>query len=124
GTRATALLRLTLNPEPYQRQTRLGDAGQHLEFAAVYPSRLRAEALWASLNNVLGPLSRPGDSAARTPFANPLAPPVTLEGLFRMEFAYDPSLRADEVEGSIPQALFLMNNRAINFRIEAKVSNL
>ena len=42
-----------------------------------------------------------------------------LENLFKQEFAFDPSTRADEVEGSIPQALMLMNNPAINQRIRA-----
>src|SRR5262249_40154681 len=36
----------------------------------------------------------------------------------------DPSLKADEVEGSIPQALMLMNNPTINERVEAKDTNL
>jgi hypothetical protein len=40
-----------------------------------------------------------------------------LEGEFKRIFEYDPSLKADEIEGSIPQALILMNNPAINQRI-------
>jgi hypothetical protein len=40
--------------------------------------------------------------------------------MFRQEFGFDPSLTADEVEGSIPQALILMNNAAINAKIKAE----
>ena len=47
-----------------------------------------------------------------------------LEGLFKQEFEFDPSLKPDEVEGSIPQALLLMNNPAINGRIQATGTNL
>ena len=44
-----------------------------------------------------------------------------MEALFKAEFAFDPSLKADEVEGSVPQALMLMNNPQLNDRIQAKV---
>jgi len=47
-----------------------------------------------------------------------------LEGLVKQEFDFDPSLKADEVEGSIPQALLLMNNPTINQRIQATGTNL
>src|SRR5262249_4867073 len=47
-----------------------------------------------------------------------------LEGLFKSEFAFDPSLKSDEVEGSIPQALLLMNNPQVNQRILARSTNL
>src|SRR5690242_11904559 len=47
-----------------------------------------------------------------------------LEGTFKDEFSFDPSTKADEVEGSIPQALLLMNNPQINQRIQARGSNL
>ena len=46
------------------------------------------------------------------------------EGQFRQEFDFDPSLKADEVEGSVPQALLMMNSPAINNRIQATGTNL
>src|SRR5207237_10177404 len=47
-----------------------------------------------------------------------------LEGQFKQEFRFDPSLKADEIESSIPQALLMMNNPAINNRIQARGTNL
>ena len=54
------LLRTICNSEAYQRQIRPGSsADEHLHFAAAYPTRLPAEALWQSLVNVLGSIGRP-----------------------------------------------------------------
>src|SRR5262249_1957678 len=119
-----ALYRTILNTETYQRQIRLGEsADQHLQFAAVYPTRLRADALWQSVVDVLGRMGQPG--GAPGPFAG-FRPGLRpgLEGAFKEEFAFDPSMKADEVEGTIPQALMLMNNRVLNGRIKAEGTNL
>src|SRR5262249_21559961 len=50
--------------------------------------------------------------------------PQGLEGLFKAEFDFDPSLKADEIEGSVSQALLLMNNATLNQRIQAKGTTL
>jgi hypothetical protein len=119
-----ALFRGIMNSETYQRQIRLGDsADQHLHFAAAYPTRLRADAIWDSLVSVLGGLGvQPNNNQPRP--MGPFGQRPGLEGLFKEEFKFDPSLKADEVEGSIPQALLLMNNPQINQRIQAKGTNL
>jgi hypothetical protein len=126
---AKSLFRELLNSETYQRQIRLGDsAEQHLRFAAAYPTRLRPDALWQALVNVLGaPKERPPQLANVRPglVAGGLAARQrTFESLFKREFNFDPSLKADEVEGSIPQALMLMNNAFFDQRIQAKDTNL
>jgi hypothetical protein len=114
-----ALYRAILNSQTYQRKLRSGEgADGHLHFAAAYPTRLPAESLWASLTNALGHLGPPPAMQARLkgrPFAM-----FGLEGLFKTEFSFDPSARADEIEGSIPQALLLMNNPAIQNRMSAR----
>jgi hypothetical protein len=118
-----ALFRTIVNSQTYQRQIRLGESTDaHLHFAAAYPTRLRADVLWESLTGVLG---RMGAPAALRPNAGPFAPRgFGLEGLFKDEFDFDPSARPDEVEGSIPQALLLMNNPQINQKIQARGTNL
>jgi hypothetical protein len=117
-----ALFHAVLTTETYQRQIRLGEsAEQHLHFAAAYPTRLRADALWDALVSVLGSLAPP--QAGPAP-ARPFAPRPGLEGLFKLEFRFDPSARPDEVEGSIPQALLLMNNPLLNQRLQAQGTNL
>jgi len=118
------LFRAVMNSDTYQRQIRLGElSDQHLHFAAAYPTRLRADALWDSLVGVLGNLGPPRDPARPRP-QGPFAMAPGLEGLFKLEFSFDPSLKPDEVEGSISQALLLMNNPLLNQRIQAKGTNL
>ncbi|HEY1860086.1 MAG TPA: DUF1549 domain-containing protein [Gemmataceae bacterium] len=115
--------RTVCNSQTYQRQIRLGESSeQHLHFAAAYPKRLPADALWESLANVLGHLSN--GPAPAGPYAGLRRGPQGLEGLFKAEFDFDPSLKADEIEGSISQALLLMNNPALNQRMQARGTTL
>jgi hypothetical protein len=117
------MFRAIMTSQTYQRQIRLGDStDQHLHFAAAYPTRLRADALWDSLVGVLGNLGPP-QQAPRRPMG-PFAGIGGLEGQFKEEFRFDPSLKADEIESSVPQALLMMNNPAINNRIQARGTNL
>ncbi len=119
------LLRTICNSAAYQRQIRPGSAAdEHLHFAAAYPTRLPAEVLWQSLVNVLGPLGPPVNP--RLILAAAFGPgnrPLPLEVTFLSEFRFDPSLKSDEVESSIPQALILMNNAQVNRTIQAKGDN-
>jgi hypothetical protein len=121
-----AMFRAILNSDTYQRQIRLGEsADQHLHFAAAYPTRLRPDALWESLVTVLGSLGpTPPPGAMRPMGMGPYARAGGLEVLFKEEFNFDPSMKSDEVEGSIPQALLMMNNPQINQRIQARGSNV
>jgi hypothetical protein len=116
-----ALFRAILNSQAYQRQIRLGEAAnEHLQFAASYPTRLAADALWQSLVGVLGRMGGPAPRGRRGPFAFLQG----LEGQVTAEFRFDPSAKPDEVESSVPQALLLMNNPIINQRINATGTNL
>jgi hypothetical protein len=120
-----ALLRVIANSETYQRQIRLGEStSEHLHFAAAYPTRLRADALWESLTGVLGQFGGPGPGFRPGPGGGPFGGRFGLEGTFKDEFKFDPSLKADEVESSVPQALLLMNNPQINQKIQARGTNL
>jgi hypothetical protein len=113
------LFRDILTSQTYQRQVRLNEsADEHLHFAAAYPTRLPADALWRSLVGVLGRFGGP------PPNAGPLAFRQGFQGLFQLEFDFDPSLKPDEVEGSIPQALLMMNNPVLNDRMQSKGKNL
>jgi hypothetical protein len=115
------MFRVVLNSQTYQRQLRPGEANDgHLHFAAAYPTRLRADSLWDSLIGVLGPFAGPPPALQERMKQNPLAMRFGLEGQFKTEFEFDPSTKADEVEGSIPQALFLMNNPAVCGKLLAR----
>jgi hypothetical protein len=115
------LFRVVLNSQTYQRQLRPGEtADGHLHFAAAYPTRLRADALWDSLVGVLGSFGQPPPAMRARQTNNPFGMRFGLEGQIKTEFAFDPSSKADEVEGSIPQALLLMNNPAIHQKLQAR----
>ena len=115
------LFRVVLNTQTYQRQSRLpASPNEHLLFAASHPTRLRADVLWDSLQNVLGNMSAPRPLGPRGPYAGLRG----LEGVFREEFKFDPSSKQEDVEGSISQALLLMNSPALNQRIQARNQNL
>jgi hypothetical protein len=118
------LFRTVMNSQTYQRQIRLGDSSEeHLHFAAAYPKRLPADALWQSLVGTLGPMGGPPGLAV-PPIAAMFGVRPGLEGEFKRQFEFDPSLKADEIEGSIPQALLLMNNPQLNNKIRAQGENL
>jgi len=112
------MFRLIANTQAYQRQVRPGESSdQHLHFTGAYPKRLDADALWHSLNAVLGKLEERGMGGRPGPGGRG---PVTLEAAFRQLFGFDPSLKADDIEGGIAQALMLMNNPTINKKIDAR----
>jgi len=115
------LFRVVLNSQTYQRQLRPGETSDgHLHFAAAYPTRLRADALWDSLVGVLGKFGQAPPGMQQRMQNNPFGMRFGLEGQVKTEFAFDPSIKADEIEGSIPQALLLMNSPAINQKLQAR----
>lgn len=116
------LYRAILNSQTYQRQMRPTDPGEeHLLFASTNPRRMSADALWQNLVGTLGPLGGGGFGGPKKGFGGPKGGFAGgLEGLFKREFQFDPSIKADEIEGTISQALILMNNPAIHQRIQAK----
>lgn len=111
------LMRVITATEAYQRESRARAEVGEAPFDASCPQRLRADQLFNSLTEVLGieedsaemrkgEYKRPGQQGPR--------------GRVNLTFGYDPSIRRDEVAGSIPQALFLMNSpelsKALNGR--------
>jgi hypothetical protein len=119
------LFRTITNTQAYQRQMRPGaSSGEHLRFAGVLPTRLRADALWEALVAALGAIPdppRPGPGMGGGQFAALFARyrPGGVQAGFKLLFDFDPSTRPDEVEGSVPQALVLMNNPFLAGRMKA-----
>jgi hypothetical protein len=117
------LIRDIMNSETYQRQIRPTDpADDHLLFATRNPVRMNGNALWQTLVGSIGPFNQGGKFGAAVP-KGPFGG-GGLEGQFKNEFSFDPSTKADEIEGSISQALILMNNPQINNKIKAQGTNL
>ena len=108
------LFRAIANTETYQRQIRSPDLGKSAAFASAAPVRLRADQLYKSLARVLG-------LKEEVP-QGPMGPGMGMYGRgpfqlrFRVEqlFGFDPSTSPDELNGTIPQALFMMNSGLVN----------
>jgi len=120
------VLRDILNSDTYQRQIRPGESGdEHQLFATHNPVRMNSNALWQSLTGTLGGLGGGGFGGfGKGPAMGKFGPGFGLEQQFKNEFAYDPSTKAEEIEGSIAQALILMNNPQINQKIKASPNNV
>ena len=115
------LFRAITNTEAYQRQIRSHDPNQTIPFAAAAPARLRADLLYDSIATVLGFKEQDQEQARQ---ANEMTMgPYRLRGGRRQEFhqlfAFDPSTRPEEINGTIPQALFMMNSGFVNNLIRA-----
>lgn len=119
------LFRDIMNSETYQRQIRPGEPGEeHLMFATRNLVRMNGNAMWQTLNTVLGPINSGLGGKFGAAGAGPLGRFGGLEQQFKNEFSFDPSTKAEEIEGSISQALMLMNNPQINQRIRAQGNNM
>jgi hypothetical protein len=118
------LFRDILNTQAYQRQIRLSESSDpHQQLAAANPTRLRPDALWQSLVTVLGRMGAP-PGQNRPMGMGPFGQRFGFEFFFQSEFDFDPSTKPDDVEGSISQALLMMNNPTVNQRIQARGTNL
>ncbi|HEY2759657.1 MAG TPA: DUF1549 domain-containing protein [Pirellulales bacterium] len=121
------LYRIVALTDAYQRESRSRRNPDEMAFAANCPERLRGDQLYDALVSALGmndgppgPLAKflgvgQGGGAGQGKGAYGVRGP---RGQFDQVFGYDPSTPRDEVTGSIPQALLLMNgplvNRSIN----------
>jgi hypothetical protein len=142
------LFRTLLNTEAYQRRAKSSSSPAGLtQLAAVCPSRLRADQIFEALAQALD-LPRPDADADSSPRngnvvqasagkpknAKKAAEAAGLAGAvdkkarqtaslrqpFGKLFGVDPSLLPDDVLGTIPQALFLMNAPIVHARTQAR----
>ena len=105
--------------EAYSRRSRERRTPDQTPFLANYPQRLRADQIFDILTSTLGlpqpaagmGMRGPGGGYGRAPGPR---------GEFNIAFGYDPSERRDDITGSIPQALLLMNAPLVNNAIDGK----
>lgn len=103
--------------QSYQRASRSRRTPDQPAFTANVPQRLRADQLFDNVLAALGtreppsfgPPGGPGARFNRGPRAS-----------FTSVFGYDPSERRDEVSGTIPQALTMMNSQFFSGLIDGK----
>jgi hypothetical protein len=123
------LFRTILNTRMYQRQSRSTKSESGLvPFAAACPSRLRADQIFDALSQALdfsldGRGGRAANGKGNKEEGSGNASPSGRRGgprqLMNSLFGIDPSIPHEEVVGTIPQALFLMNSPQINRLVRA-----
>jgi len=114
------LFRAIANTETYQRQIRPRDPKAPAPaFASASPVRLRADHLFDALIRVLG--LKEEDLQRQQPDVMGMARRFdnTQRGRFHQKFSFDPSTAPDELTGTIPQALYMMNSGLVNNLIRA-----
>ncbi|MCH2201211.1 MAG: DUF1549 domain-containing protein [Fuerstiella sp.] len=109
------LLKTIVGTDVYQRTIRTDVEG----FAYMEPAVLRSDQLYAVLCQSLGVdgLRLPAEGRRRFDRGDPGRSAIAAT------FGFDPSTPRDEVVGSIPQALFLMNSPQINQLISERSSD-
>ncbi len=125
-----------MNTRAYQRQARsTQSAPGRTPFASNCPSRLRSDQILDTLVQVLRiPLDGPRPAArplAASADAKAAMPEMVQRQLrnrprnqFNTLFGFDPSIANEDVLGTIPQALFLMNAPPVQRGIEARRNSL
>jgi hypothetical protein len=89
--------------------------------ACVCPQRLRPEQIFEALVKVLGIDENDKNIPSPAPSSAPAVQRHTgLRNMVYQAFRVDPSLPAEEVQGTIPQALLMMNSALVNTFIAAK----
>ncbi len=111
------LFRVITSTEAYARQSRSRYDEGGAPFAASCPQRLRADQLYDALTAALEIPADKREQAGRNDYRRGDGSP---RGQVNKAFGYDPSERRDDIAGSIPQALFLMNGVELNRALSAR----
>lgn len=107
------LVRAITATEAYGRQSKSRVDDGSSPFVAACPQRLRGDQLYNALVEALG---IPDPQEPGGGYRAPRGP----RSMVNATFGYDPSVRRDEIAGSIPQALFLMNAPELARAIDAR----
>jgi hypothetical protein len=114
------LIRTITSTDAYQRQIRHKDPTKVETFAHAIPTRLRADQLYSSLLRVMGTAeSTIPTERIRMPGAGARFGDQSPRGQFNQLFGFDPSTAPDDLNGTVPQALFLMNGRELSGLLRA-----
>jgi hypothetical protein len=109
------LFRTLALTQAYQRQLQPRPSADAPAVACVCPSRLRPEQIFEALVKVLGFNENDKSIPAPAPSSAPaVARHTGLRHMVYQAFRVDPSLPHEEVQGTIPQALLLMNSVLVN----------
>jgi hypothetical protein len=115
------LFRTVVSTQAYQRQLQPRPESDSVNPVAVCPSRLRPEQVFEALVRALG-----FDEADKTiPAPAPSSAPAVarhtgLRNMVYQAFRVNPSLPQEEIQGTIPQALLMMNSVLVNTYVSAQ----
>ena len=103
--------------EAYQRVSLARHHPDAAPFQANVPQRLRGDQIFSQISNLFGITDSgvPAGAGARPAMMN-----RSPRFQFNSIFGYDPSAPRDEIAGSIPQALVLMNHNLIRQGVDAR----
>jgi hypothetical protein len=109
------LFRTVANTEAYQRQLQPRPHSEAVATVAVCPCRLRPEQIFEAMVRSLGFDENDASIPAPAPSAAPaVARNTGLRHMVYQAFKEDPSLPQEEIQGTIPQGLLMMNSVLVN----------
>jgi hypothetical protein len=115
------LFRTLVSTETYQRGLQPRPASSAAPAPAVCPCRLRPEQVFEELVKALGVDENDKSMPAPAPSSAPaVARHTGLRHMVYQAFRIDPSLPVEEVKGTIPQALLMMNSALVNISVASK----
>jgi hypothetical protein len=115
------LFKTIVSTEAYRRQLQPRPDSDSGTPVAVCPSRLRPEQIFESLVKALGFDENDKTIPAPAPSSAPAVSRHTgLRHMVYQAFKVNPSLPQDEVQGTIPQALLMMNSTLVERHVSAK----
>lgn len=105
----------------YQRSLRNSSSSQpEVPFAAAQPSRWRADQLFSAMSSALGMPEETRMSQAPGMMGR-LAMRNSPRTQFTQLFGFDPSIPREDLTGTIPQSLMLMNSPTMNRAVEQQI---
>jgi hypothetical protein len=114
------LFQTIVRTQAYQSHLQPRSDSEAAKPRAVCPSRMRAEQIFEALVKTLGFDENDKSIPAPAPSSGPaVARHTGLRHMVYMAFKVDPSLPPDEVQGTIPQALLLMNSVLVDTYVRA-----
>ncbi len=115
------LFRTLTRTDAYRRSWRPASANPGATIPAACPCRLRPEQVFESLQQALGFDENDKSIPAPAPRSAPAVQRHTgVRNMVYQAFKADPSLSREEVQGTIPQALVLMNSDLVHRGVSAK----